>query len=97
MPEITVTPQEYKKKVSTVEAIQWDGSLASVQDVLDWVLLKDEKSTLNAKFTSAGIRLEISSQGQTMQLGLGDYLAYGEDFGLASFTQEDFSAIYEVA
>ena len=87
--------KQYKKKIATVEALKWDGSLNSVPDVINWVLEKDPNASVNAKFTSLGINLEITTGSQQLLACSTDYVVYGEDFGLARFTEAQFNAIYE--
>lgn len=91
-----VDVKEYRKRVSTVDAVQWDGSLNTAQEVIDWVLQQDSNATVNARFTSEGIRLEINTQGQVFLAGPNFFIVHGEDFGLATFTPEQFNQVYEV-
>ena len=94
MSELNV--QEYKKRVNTVKAVQWDGSLSTVQDVIAWVLEQDPNASVTANFTSAGIRLSIVTQGQQLYAGAGDFILHSDEFGLSTMSEVDFNRLYEV-
>ena len=88
--------QEYKKRVNTVKAVQWDGSLNTVQDIIGWILKQDPNASVTANFTSAGIRLSIITQGLQISAGTGDFILYSDEFGLSTMTEVDFNRLYEV-
>ena len=88
--------QEYKKRVNTVKAIQWDGSLNTVQDIIGWILKQDPNASVTANFTNAGIRLSIVTQGQQLYAGARDFILYSDEFGLSTMPEVDFNKLYEV-
>ena len=93
---MTLEVHEYKKKETKIEAVQWSGSLDTVQEVIDWVLSKDGNASVNARFTTSGIRLEVNSQNQILVVSPETFLTWGRDVGLGVLGTEDFNKLYEV-
>lgn len=92
-----ITPQEYQQKRDTVQAFAWDGDLSSVQSIISWILERFPGAQVNAKFSSAGIQLEITYGSQLKNLSKGEYLVVSPKFGFETMTADKFNAAYELS
>lgn len=87
------TPQRYRKKPVTIEAVQWDGTVEGSTPIIDWVLAGG--GTARWLDLDATAWINIDTPEGTMRAGADDYIVRGVQGEFYPVKPDIFAATYE--
>ena len=53
---MSITPNQYRKKPVTIEAMQWDGQLSTASAVIDWILTNGGTASYDCLTDTCGLK-----------------------------------------
>ena len=88
-------PQQYRKKPVTIQAMQWDGSLKSTDDVTHWCGGRYDYEVKTSDHTDKAEWISIPTLEGVMRADVGDWIIRGVAGEFYPCKPDIFAATYE--